>query len=257
MTTVAKSAEKPPMDTTVPEQAPATVASVAPKAKAQDLPAPTPATPLVAAKSMMAPPDPAATKLIEPEMPAKPVAAAPMPDVVASAPPADDAEPDATQPAPAPAALADVAVQRTEFGVDIGGANSVGGLRALWRGLLKSRSNAALTALRPIIVIREGTGGLGMQLRLVAGPLSDAAAAAKICAGLAESARTCETAVFDGQRLAVKADEPVAGDAKSAVDKPASAKPVTHKRSASKRAANDEAAKKPDSPSTLSSFFRR
>jgi hypothetical protein len=257
MTTVAKSAEKPPMDTTAPEQAPATVASVAPKPKAPDVLAPTPATPLVAAKSMMAPPDAAATKLIEPDKPAKPFTAAPMPDVVASAPPADDPEPDAAQPAPAPATPADVAVQRTEFGVDVGGANSVGGLRALWRGLLKSRSNAALTTLHPIIVIREGTGGRGMQLRLVAGPLSDAAAAAKICAGLVESARTCETAVFDGQRLAMKADEPVAGDAKSALDKPAAAKPIAHKRSGSKRASNDDATKKPDSPSTLSSFFGR
>ena len=44
-------------------------------------------------------------------------------------------------------------------------------MRALWRGLLKSRSNAALAALRPIIVIKEGNNGLGMQLRLVAGPL--------------------------------------------------------------------------------------
>jgi hypothetical protein len=252
MTTVAKSAEKPPMDIIAPEQTPATVASVAQKPKAQDLPAPTPATPLVAAKSMMAPPDAATTKLIEPDKPAKPFTAAPMPDVVASAPPADDPEPDAAQPAPA---LADVAVQRTEFGVDVGAANSVGGLRALWRGLLKSRSNAALTALRPIIVIREGKGGLGMQLRLVAGPLSDAAAAAKICAGLVESARTCETAVFDGQRLAMKADEPVAGDAKSAL--PAAVKPIAHKRSGSKRAANDDAAKKPDTTSTLSSFFGR
>jgi len=34
-----------------------------------------------------------------------------------------------------------------------------------------------LATLRPIIVVREGTTGLGMQLRLVAGPLSDAAAA--------------------------------------------------------------------------------
>ena len=75
-------------------------------------------------------------------------------------------------------------------------------------GLLKSKSNAPLAALRPIIVVKEGSNGLGMQLRLVAGPLSDAAAAAKICAALIESERPCETTVFDGQRLAMKADEP-------------------------------------------------
>jgi hypothetical protein len=248
-TTVAKAADKPPMDKTASEQAPATVASAAPKAS----------NPLVAAKSMMAPPDVAATKLIEPEKSGKTITSAPMPDVVAPAPAADNAEPDASLAASRPA------VQRTEFGIDLGGANSVGGLRALWRGLLKSRSNAALTTLRPIIVIRESNTGLGMQLRLVAGPLDDAAAAAKICAGLVESERTCETTVYDGQRLALKeelkATDKPAGD-KSAVDKPAevkpaAAKPASHRRSYSKRAAVEEPAKKPDTASTLSSFFSR
>jgi len=98
------------------------------------------------------------------------------------------------------------AVQRTEFAVELGGANSIGGLRALWRGLVKSNS-AALAELRPIIVLREGTTGLGMQLRLAAGPLQNAAEAAKICAALVGGDRTCETTVFDGQRLAMTADE--------------------------------------------------
>ena len=120
-----------------------------------------------------------------------------MPEVVAAAPPQVTRK---AEDAGAPNAE----VQRTEFGVDLGSANSVAGLRALWRGLLKSRSNAPLRRLRPIIVIREGTNGLGMQLRLVAGPLSDAGAAAKICAVLSENNRACETAVFDGQRLSLK-----------------------------------------------------
>jgi hypothetical protein len=254
---VAKAADKPPMDKAAAEQAPATVASVAPKTS--NPPPATPA-PLVAAKSMMGPPDAAAAKLIEPEKFAKVVTSTPMPDVVASAPPADDAEPDASQ-------ATRLAVQRTEFGIDLGGANSVNGLRALWRGLLKSRSNAVLATMRPIIVIRESNTGLGMQLRLVAGPLDDAAAAAKICAGLIENERACETAVFDGQRLAMKADEhktvdkmtvdKMAAD-KTAADKPAvSVRPIAHRRGFSKRAANEEPARKPDPPSTLSAFFSR
>jgi hypothetical protein len=148
-------------------------------------------------------------------------------------------------------------------------------LRALWRGLLKSRSNAALTTLRPIIVIREGSGGLGMQLRLVAGPLSDAAAAAKICAGMIENERPCETTVFEGQRLAMKSDAPATASkpdmtkpemtkpemakperAMPEMAKPA-AKPVARRRSTSKRLVTDEPPKKPDSPSALSSFFSR
>ena len=164
---------------------------------------PSPATPLIAAQSMMAPPDPAASKLIEPGKAPNPVIASPIPDVVAAAPSATDAEAD-DDTAPK------VSLLRTEFGVDLGSANSVNGLRMLWRGLLKSRSNAPLTALRPIIVIKESTNGLGMQLRLVAGPLNDAGAAAKICAVLTENKRPCETAIFDGQRLSLKSDDAAA-----------------------------------------------
>jgi hypothetical protein len=94
-----------------------------------------------------------------------------------------------------------VPAQRTEFGVDIGGANNIEGLRALWLRLVKS--NKALEPLRPIIVIKERPNGGGMQLRLVAGPLRDAGLAAKLCANLNAGERTCEATVFDGQRLAI------------------------------------------------------
>jgi len=162
-----------------------------------------------------------------------------MPEVVASAPPAQE------EPELDAVTAPKLAVQRTEFGVDVGGANSLPGLRALWRGLLKSRSNAALATLRPIIVIKEGTNGLGMQLRLVAGPISDAAAAAKICAAMAQNDRACTTTVFEGQRLAVNTDELSRGD-----DKPA-AQPSPPKRYFSKRTPKEE---KPES-STLSLIF--
>ena len=194
------------------------------------------AMPLMASKSILAPPDAAPAKLIKPETPANTVTASPMPEVVAPVASADDAERD-----PPWAASSKVAVQRTEFGVDVGGANSLGGLRALWRGL---KSNAALSALRPIIVVKESNTGLGMQLRLVAGPLADAAAAAKICAALLESQRPCETTVFDGQRLAMKAEEP-----------PASVKQAPRRRSIGKRAVVEEPPQKPET--TLSSLFTR
>jgi hypothetical protein len=208
---------------------------------------PSPATPLIAAQSMMAPPDPAASKLIEPGKAPNPVIASPIPDAVAAAPTAADAEAD-DDTAPK------VSLQRTEFGVDLGSANSVNGLRALWRGLLKSRSNTPLTALRPIIVIKESTNGLGMQLRLVAGPLNDAGAAARICAVLTENKRPCETTIFDGQRLSLKSDDPP----------PTAAKPMPRRRGIAKRAAAvvEEVSKKPEAPpattqATLSTFFSR
>jgi hypothetical protein len=225
----------PPVVAAVAATAAATVASV--ESTGSNTPAATPATPLMASKSMMAPPDAAAAKLIEPEPPANAVTAAPMPDVVASIPPAANAEPDAAQASP------NLAVQRTEFAVDIGTANSLGGLRALWRGLLKS--NAALAVLRPVIAVKERRNGLGLQLRLVAGPLSDAATAASICAALKEGDRTCETTVFDGQRLAMRPDEP-----------PAPVKPAARKRSPIKPTANAGPPKKPEFP-TLSALFSR
>ncbi|WP_334499808.1 hypothetical protein [Bradyrhizobium sp. AZCC 1678] len=208
---------------------------------------PSPAAPLVASQSMMTPPDSAAGKLIEPGKAPNPVIASPIPDVVAATPSPTDAETD-DDTAPK------VSLRRTEFGVDLGSANSVNGLRALWLGLLKSRSNALLTALRPIIVIKENTNGLGMQLRLVAGPLNDAGAAARICAVLTENKRPCETAIFEGQRLSLKPDDPP----------PTAAKPTPRRPSIAKRAAAvvEETAKKPEPPppatqTTLSSFFNR
>jgi hypothetical protein len=244
-TTAAKAADKPPVDAIAPDQGPATVSSAAPKTSP---PPATPATAVAASKSTTVPPEAAAEKPIEPEKPAKPVAAASMPEV-ASVQPADEAEPDAEQ-----ATTPKVAVQRTEFGVDVGSANSMGGLRALWRGLLKS--NSQLAALRPIIVVKESSSGLGMQLRLVAGPLVDAAAAARICAALVENNRSCETAVFDGQRLAMKTDEPAA-TAKPAEAKPAEPRTSGNKRGASKRTSEDAPVRRSDPPSTLSSFFGR
>lgn len=226
------------------------------KPEAAKDPVATPATPLVAAKSFMAPPDPSATKLVEPNKPMNlnPVVSAPIPEVVASTPPVNDADVDeATAPK--------VALQKTEFGVDLGSANSVNGLRALWRGLLKSRSNAPLTALRPVIKIKEATNGLGMQLHLVAGPLNDAGAAARICAVITENKRSCETTVFEGQRLTLRSDE--------MAPEPASpSRPANHgRRGSPKRAAAPAAAapaeepKKPETTSSIassiSSMFNR
>jgi hypothetical protein len=184
--------------------------------------------PLMPSRSMMAPPDPAATKLTVPEQPPEIITAAPAPEAMGAA-------------AKAPS---EIAVQRTEFGVDLGGANSIEGLRGLWRALLKSNA-AAIASLRPIIVVKERSNGLGMQLRLVAGPLSDAAAAAKICAALIESERACETSVFDGQRLAINGEDPA----------PAARPP--RKRIGVKRAANEEQPAKPKSSAPSPMFGAR
>jgi hypothetical protein len=180
----------------------------------------TPATPLMPPRSMMAPPDAAAAKLVVPEQPPEAITAAP--DAPASTSP-DEISAKAGDETPVP---------RTAFGVDLGSAGSVDGLRALWRSMVSS-NGATLSALRPIIVVKERGNAAGMQLRLVAGPLRDAAAAAKICAALLENQHACETSVFDGQRLAMKSE-----------DTPPVLRPP-RKRTAAKRTSSDDPALKP------------
>jgi len=228
----------------VPSAAPAAAAAL-PKIVSNNAAAITPTEPLSAPKSMMGPPDPAAAKLIEPAKSAPTTAPAAAPDATTSTTaPAADAD---------SAAAASAPVQRVEFAVDLGSANSVVGLRALWRGL--SKTNSELAALRPIIVVRERSNGLGMQMRLAAGPVSDAAAAAKICATLTESERGCETTLFDGQRLSLQADDkPDQGPAPVA-------RPTQSRRGTQKRTRQEEPpaapVAKPEPPSTLSTLFGR
>ncbi|MDZ4369458.1 MAG: hypothetical protein U0987_20930 [Afipia sp.] len=193
------------------------------------LPAIQPTTPAAPAPALVTPAASAEADLIGPIKPAEtkaePAPAPPKIAPVATAAPAASPAPakppeqkaEAPPADPAPTVTAAIApsepiasetpsasiVRKTEFGVDLGGAKSIEGLRAVWRGALKVYSQQ-LASLQPIIVVKERHDGLGMQLRLVAGPLSDAAEAAKLCAGfLTESNRPCETSVYEGQRLSM------------------------------------------------------
>jgi hypothetical protein len=134
-----------------------------------------------------------------------------------SSPPEPSAAPQPPQiqampiPDPQPAveaaekAAEETPVALADFGVDLGAANSINGLRALWRGLVKTHKTE-LEGLRPLLAVHERRNGLGLQLRLIAGPIRDAAAAARICALLGEADRTCKTTAFDGQRLSLAAE---------------------------------------------------
>ena len=123
--------------------------------------------------------------------------------VASLAPPKSDAIKHEAHKNEALEAAPEKTVKPAEFGVDLGSANSVEGLRAVWRGALK-RVPQFVGSLQPLIVVREGQNGLGLRLHLVAGPLNDAAAAAKLCASLISNRHRCETALFDGQRLALE-----------------------------------------------------
>jgi hypothetical protein len=138
----------------------------------------------------------AVTPPVEVEAPARPPAAtAPTEPQPATA---DRAVP--AEPAGDPAAAESVAT-RTEFGVDVGGALNFDGLRVLWSST--RGGNAALfEGLLPVVVARENSRTKVVELRLVAGPLANAEAAARICATLSAARRYCQPVAYEGQRLA-------------------------------------------------------
>lgn len=137
---------------------------------------------------------------------AKPAAPAPIQAVTPPVPAPDVPLPRAAapqsnaQPNAQPTAE-DTAAAKPEFGVDLGRANSVEGLRQLWNAV-KGKHGAALEGLRPVVAIREVARAGGVEVRLVAGPLPNATAAARLCASL--PGITCHPTVFEGQRLALR-----------------------------------------------------
>lgn len=104
--------------------------------------------------------------------------------------------------APAPSTAPATTVIRTEFGVDIGGGTTVSAIRTLWLSI-RSSHPTLFEGLRPVVTIRDNSRG-ATELRLIAGPLANAATAARLCGSLSSAGLTCQPAVFDGQRLALR-----------------------------------------------------
>lgn len=128
--------------------------------------------------------------VILPTQPTTPIAtipAAPAEREVAAAPQAETAEPTSA---------------RTDFGVDLGGGSTLAAMRAAWNQVRRNHASL-LDGLRPVIGVRDGKGGQ-VDLRLIVGPISNAAVAAKLCASLAAAGLSCQPATFDGQRLALR-----------------------------------------------------
>jgi hypothetical protein len=108
-----------------------------------------------------------------------------------------------TATAPDTGAAGESAAIRTEFAVDLGGDPSLEGARSLWSAL-KAQHGPVLDGLRPLVAVRENGAGGAIELRLVVGPLANAAAAARLCATLATAGLACQATVFEGQRLALR-----------------------------------------------------
>ena len=127
--------------------------------------------------------------------PTMPQAAAPPPATRVANAPVLDPLPEAEPAKPGP-----------ELGVDVGGATSFEGLRVLWNST--KRANSTLfDGLNPLVVVRESKTH-GVDLRLIAGPLADQEAAARLCTTLSAARRHCQPAPFEGQQFTRAAPEP-------------------------------------------------
>lgn len=154
-------------------------------------------------------PAPAAAPASRAAIAAAPVVSAPPPPEQA---PAQSAAAEPLQPlavAPVPAAVAPsaaapaVASAPLKYGVEIGSAVSIEVLRAHWLGI-HSAHRKLFEGLVPVVMLRAVPHTGRLELRLVAGPLANAEAAAKLCAALAPYRLACQPTLFSGQHVALQ-----------------------------------------------------
>ncbi|MGH6664465.1 MAG: SPOR domain-containing protein, partial [Pseudolabrys sp.] len=89
---------------------------------------------------------------------------------------------------------------KIEFGIDLGGGASLEALRVHWASV-KANYGPLPTGLHPLAAHRPKPTG-GRTYRLVAGPLPNAAEAARLCARFPVARLSCRPAKFDGVQLA-------------------------------------------------------
>src|ERR1700722_9030927 len=86
------------------------------------------------------------------------------------------------------------------FAIDLGVATNVNTLRAHW-GSVKAAHGALLEGLEPLVSVRKSARPGFTEFHLVAGPVADADAAARLCAALTSVRVVCRPAAYNGQRL--------------------------------------------------------
>jgi hypothetical protein len=92
--------------------------------------------------------------------------------------------------------------QRTEFGVDLGSATTLEAAQAIWAAV-KAQHGPLLGKLQPVVANRPNRSGV-TEMRVIIGPLANAAAAAKLCATLGAADVMCSATTFSGDRLTAR-----------------------------------------------------
>src|SRR5262249_56973103 len=98
-----------------------------------------------------------------------------------------------------PPAAAPAPNTQTEFGLDLGGAATLDGVRQRWV-TVKANFGPLLSGMYPIAAHERRAGSTGY--RLVVGPLPNSAAASSLCAHFTAARTACRSAKFDGEQIA-------------------------------------------------------
>src|SRR5262249_1344530 len=133
-------------------------------------------------------PTPASRSQPQPEPTSPPAAAAPPAGAIAAAPSAPafarvTSVPEAPEVQPTKSRIGD-------FAVDVGGATTFEGLRALWNSVRGATADL-FDDLHPMVAVRESKAR-GVDLRLVVGPIASTEAATQMCATLLAARRYCQ-----------------------------------------------------------------
>jgi len=86
------------------------------------------------------------------------------------------------------------------FAIDLGSATNINTLRAHW-GAVKAAHGAMLAGLQPLVSVRQSSRPGFTEFHLVAGPVTDAGAAARLCSALTSVRVPCRPSTYNGQRL--------------------------------------------------------
>jgi hypothetical protein len=168
----------------IKRQAAATAAALAAKTAA-----PAPSAPATIAASpplpaALTPPSPAAAVSAAPKSDASNAAAVPMPPTRVAAVAANEPQSSVSP--------------QNEFGLDLGGAATLDGIRQRWV-TVKASFGPLLSGMYPLAAREHRAGASGY--RLVVGPLPNSPAATGLCAHFAAARTACKSVKFDGEQI--------------------------------------------------------
>ena len=181
------------MTGTIKRQADAAAAALAAKA--------TPPAPVATAPATIRPAPPTAAPSVAPPLPASSSSSS----VAAALPTAKQEKPTNNLSPAAPSAMASAAetpesASTAEFGLDLGGAPTVDGIRQRWI-IVKASFGPLLSGMHPLAAREHRQGGT--SYRLIVGPLPNSPAAAGLCAHFNAARAPCRPAKFNGEDVTV------------------------------------------------------